>query len=141
MAEHLQKLPVSQLPRPMPARPDPARRALGRQLYAEHCADCHGTRGEGARTADGAWAYPPLAGSRIVAQASAQNLLRVIERGGFGPATPGRPQPFGMPPFAGRFRVDELAALASHLRASLAPGAGEIDSVDVLRLQGLDDPN
>ncbi|HEY0953235.1 MAG TPA: cytochrome c, partial [Roseateles sp.] len=80
-------------------------------------------------------AYPALAGSRIVTQASAANLIRVIERGGYAPATPGHPRPYGMPPFAGVLDADELAALASHLRQAWGHHAGEVDSVEVLRLR------
>ena len=68
-------------------------------------------------------------------QASAANLVRLIERGGFGPATPGHPRPYGMPPFAGLLGPEDLAALASHLRESFGHHAGEVDAVEVLRLR------
>ncbi|MFX7853851.1 cytochrome c, partial [Acinetobacter baumannii] len=87
-------------------------------LYREHCAACHGMQGEGRRDTSGAWAYPALARSRTVTQASAANLIRIIERGGFAPATPGHPRPYGMPPFAGLLGAEDIAALASHLRQS-----------------------
>lgn len=35
----------------------------GRQLYAQHCALCHGENGEGQKTADGAVVFPPLWGA------------------------------------------------------------------------------
>jgi mono/diheme cytochrome c family protein len=69
----------------------------------------------------------------MVTQASPANLLRVIERGGFGPATPGHPRPYGMPPFAGVLDAQDLAALVSHLRESFGHHAGEVDAVEVLR--------
>jgi hypothetical protein len=40
-----------------------------------------------------------------------------------------------MPPFAGVLGADELAALASHLRQSFGHRAGEVDTVQVLRLR------
>lgn len=135
MAAYLRALPEQAVARPEPARPDPRRREHGADLYREHCAACHGERGEGRHNAAGAPAYPALAGSRVVTQASAANLLRVIERGGFAPATPGHPRPYGMPPFAGVLGADDLAALASHLRQSFGHHAGEIDTVEVLRLR------
>lgn len=135
MAHYLRTLPEQAVPRPEPAKPDPQRRERGASLYREHCAACHGEQGEGRRDEAGAPAYPALAGSRVVGQASAANLIRVIERGGFGPATPGHPQPYGMPPFAGVLGADDLAALASHLRESFGHRAGEIDAVEVLRLR------
>lgn len=135
MSTYLRSLPEQAVARPEGAEPDARRRERGTHLYRENCASCHGQQGEGRRDDSGALAYPPLAGSRIVTQASAANLLRVIERGGFAPATPGHPQPYGMPPFAGRLNAEELAALASHLRQSFGNHSGEIDAVEVLRLR------
>jgi mono/diheme cytochrome c family protein len=135
MSRYLRSLPEQAAARPEGADPDPLRRERGAHLYRENCASCHGSHGEGRRDESGALAYPALAGSRIVTQASAANLLRVIERGGFAPATPGHPKPYGMPPFAGRLDAEELAALASHLRQSFGNRAGEVDAVEVLRLR------
>jgi mono/diheme cytochrome c family protein len=135
MSAYLRALPEQAVVRPEPARPDPRRRERGAKLYREHCMDCHGERGEGRRDEAGSLAYPALAGSRIVTQASAANLIRVIERGGYAPATPGHPRPYGMPPFAGVLDADDLAALASHLRHAWGHDAGEVDSVEVLRLR------
>jgi mono/diheme cytochrome c family protein len=135
VSAYLRALPETAVARPPETKPDPRRRERGADLYREHCAACHGERGEGRRDASGAPAYPPLAGSRMVTQASAANLIRVIERGGFAPATPGHPRPYGMPPFAGVLGADDLAALSSHLRESFGHRAGEIDTVEVLRLR------
>ena len=132
---YLRTLPEQAIMRSEGAEPDPRRRERGARLYRDHCAACHGEAGEGRRDATGALAYPPLAGSRLVTQASAANLVRVIERGGFAPATKGHPQPYGMPPFAGVLGADDLAALASHLRQSFGHRAGEVDAVEVLRLR------
>ncbi len=135
MSVYLRALPEQAVARAEPARPDARRRERGAGLYREHCAACHGAQGEGRRDDSGALAYPSLAGSRVVTQASAANLVRLIERGGFGPATPGHPRPYGMPPFAGVLGAEDLAALASHLRQSYGHRAGEIDAVEVLRLR------
>ena len=135
MSVYLRGLPEQAVTRPEPSMPDPRRRERGAGVYREHCAACHGAQGEGRRDDSGALAYPALAGSRIVTQASAANLIRVIERGGFAPATPGHPRPYGMPPFAGVLGADELAALASHLRQSFGHQAGDVDAVEVLRLR------
>lgn len=135
MSRYLRSLPESAATRPKEVQADARRRERGAKLYGEHCAACHGEQGEGRRDDSGAQAYPALASSRLVTQASAANLLRVIERGGFGPATPGHPRPYGMPPFAGQLDADELAAIASHLRTSFGHRAGEVDSVEVVRLR------
>lgn len=135
MSAYLRSLPEHAVARPSAAVPHLPRRERGAGLYREHCAACHGAQGEGRHDEDGTPAYPALAGSRLVTQASAANLIRLIERGGFGPATPGHPRPYGMPPFAGVLSTDELAALASHLRQSFGHQAGDVDPVEVLRLR------
>lgn len=135
MSHYLRTLPEQAVSRPEPAQPDLRRRERGAGLYRDHCAACHGAQGEGRRDDSGALAYPALAGSRLVTQASAANLIRLIERGGFAPATPGHPRPYGMPPFAGVLDADELAALTSHLRQSFGHHAGDVDTVEVLRLR------
>jgi len=135
MSSYLRALPEQPVARPEPAEPNPRRRLRGAGLYRDHCAACHGDNGEGRRDDSGAPAYPALAGSRTLTQASAANLIRIIERGGFAPATPGHPRPYGMPPFAGVLDAEDLAALASHLRQSWGHHAGEIDTVEVLRLR------
>lgn len=135
MSRYLRSLPEQAVARATPVRLDPARRERGAALYRDHCAACHGAQGEGQRDDSGRIAYPALAGSRLVTQSSASNLVRLIERGGFGPATPGHPRPYGMPPFAGVLGAEDLAALASHLRQSWGHQAGEIDAVEVLRLR------
>ncbi|KQW42851.1 MULTISPECIES: cytochrome c [unclassified Roseateles] len=135
MSTYLRALPEQPVTRPQPAKPDARRMERGAGLYRDHCAACHGAQGEGRRDESGALAYPAIAGSRLVTQASAANLIRLIERGGFAPATPGHPRPYGMPPFAGVLGADDLAALASHLRESFGNRAGEVDGVEVLRLR------
>lgn len=135
MSAYLRTLPEQAVTRPEPAKADHRRRERGASLYRDHCAACHGEQGEGRLDDSGAPAYPPLAGSRLVTQASPANLIRVIERGGFAPATAGHPRPYGMPPFAGVLDAEDMAALASHLRQSLGHAAGDVDAVDVLRLK------
>ena len=137
MSAYLRSLPEHPVPRPQATSPDLPRRERGAALYREHCAQCHGPQGEGRHDDNGHLAYPALAGSRMVTQASAANLIRMIERGGFGPATPEHPQPYGMPPFAGVLGTDDLAALASHLRQSFGHHAGDVAPVEVLRLRAL----
>ncbi len=103
--------------------------ALGERLYADHCATCHGQEGQGVPGL-----YPPLAGSPRVARDPATNLIRVIQEGGFGPATEGHPRPFGMPPFGHVLQAQEVAAVATFVRrqwngASLA----EVTPLEVLK--------
>ncbi len=97
----------------------------GRALYAEQCADCHGAQGQGAPGA-----YPALAGNPIVTLPDATNLVQAITSGGFAPATAGNPRPYGMPPHD--LPHDDLAALATWLRASWGHDAPPVTAVQVL---------
>ncbi len=109
---------------PGPTTADPR----GAKLYADHCASCHGKRGEGI-----AGAYPPLAGNRAVTMAVPANLVRIVLEGGFAPATAGNPRPYGMPPFAQTFSDHDLAAVLTHLRHSWGNRAQAVTAVDVNR--------
>lgn len=131
MGVYLQSLPTRASTRAPSDRPlDPTLRALGAELYEQHCAACHGEQGQGV-----AGIYPALLGSRVVTMESASNLLQIILRGGFAPATADKPRPFGMPPFASELNERELAAIASFLRSSWGHQAGEVSEVDVKRLR------
>jgi len=131
MASYLQSLPQRSVEADVPNRkPELKLRELGEKLFSEHCASCHGASGEGAPGA-----YPALAGNRAVLMNNPANLLRIIQRGGFAPATTGNPRPYGMPPFAGMLNDEELAAVASYLRNAWGNRAGDVRPVDVLRLK------
>ncbi len=118
-----------------PAQPAaPTVQTLGERLYGQHCVDCHGEQGQGAR-AGTQMAYPALAGNRAVTQTSAVNLVQSILAGGFAPSTPGNPQPFGMPPFRTLLSDAEVAAVASHVRQSWGNQASTVEPLDVQRLR------
>jgi mono/diheme cytochrome c family protein len=130
MGLYLQALPPINKQRTDAPPPDLALRELGGKLYEQHCAGCHGAQGQGV-----AGIYPALAGNRVLTMGSSDNLLRVMLRGGYAPATSGNPRPFGMPPFAGVLNDRELAAIASHLRSSWGHAAGDVTPLDVLRVK------
>jgi mono/diheme cytochrome c family protein len=129
MAQYLASLPVRQKPRPA-AEPAPVSQlARGDELYRQHCADCHGKRGEGV---DGI--YPALAGNRAVTLDSARNLVQIIRRGGFAPSTAGHPRPFGMPPSGQMLPDEDIAAVATYVRQSWGHGASAVSALDVRQL-------
>ena len=103
----------------------PATMARGAQLYTRHCADCHGSQGQGAPGI-----YPALAGNRSVTMADPGNLLQAITGGGFPPATAGNPRPYGMPAYD--LPPDDLAALATWLRSSWGHDAPAVSAVQAL---------
>ena len=102
--------------------------ALGEQIYGDHCADCHGADGRGVPNA-----YPALAGNRAVRMDNTANLVQVLLRGGYAPATTGNPRPFGMPPFQMLLRDEEVAAVLSYIRHAWGNQAGGVSELDVAR--------
>ncbi|MDY0056378.1 MAG: cytochrome c [Methyloversatilis sp.] len=132
MAVYLKSLPVTQsVKAEVTGVHDELRRERGAQLYAEHCADCHGERGEGK---PGIW--PALAGNRAVTMDPPANTVRMVLGGGYAPATRGNPRPYGMPPFAAALSDDEVALVVSHIRGSWGNTAAAVSSLDVQRLRG-----
>lgn len=112
---------------PAPAQPPREARVMdrGRQLYADHCVACHGAQGQGAPGI-----YPALARNPAVTLPDPANLVQAITGGGFPPGTAGNPRPYGMPAFD--LPHDDLAALATWLRASWGHDAAAVTPVQVL---------
>jgi mono/diheme cytochrome c family protein len=104
--------------------------SLGEKLYGQHCASCHGEQGQGV-----AGAYPALAGNRAVTMPQTQNLLQIMLHGGFGPATAGRPRPYGMPPFMLTLDDTEIAAVLTHIRGAWGHQAREVTPLEVLQMR------
>ena len=130
MARYLATIAVIEEP---PARQRPASAemmAAGTKVYEQHCAACHGDRGQGV-----SGMYPALAGNRAVTLASHINLVQQIRRGGFLPTTAGNPQPFGMPPYGQILNNDEIAAVATFLRQSWGNAAAPVSPLDVHRVK------
>jgi mono/diheme cytochrome c family protein len=86
---------------------------LGQTIYADKCASCHGTQGEGKPPH-----YPPLAANQSIEMASAVNPIRMVLNGGYPPGTAANPMPHGMPPFAQSLSDDEVAAVVTYIRVS-----------------------
>jgi mono/diheme cytochrome c family protein len=128
---------LQSLPRPTPEPPDKdlkidsTQMRVGARLYHDHCAGCHGERGEGA----GGGAYPALAGNTAVTQDNPTNLLHAIVSGGFPPATGGNPRPYGMPPFGQQLNDVEIAAIATYLRRSWGHEALPVAPLEVLKVR------
>jgi mono/diheme cytochrome c family protein len=95
----------------------PGTMELGRKVYADNCAMCHGDEGKGY-----APGFPPLAGNQSIEMASPVNAIRMILNGGYAPATRRNPRPYGMPPFAHLLKDDEVAAVATYIRVAWGNG-------------------
>lgn len=114
-------------PAPPPVRASVAEQ--GRQVYARHCATCHGEQGEGA-----AGIYPDLRGHRAVLLDEPTNLVQTVLFGGYGPSTAGHPRPFGMPPFVLELDDRDIAAVLTHLRMALQPEGRKAPEVTPLQV-------
>jgi mono/diheme cytochrome c family protein len=132
MAQFLKELPGTRAEPPVPAavitQGDSAIR--GAKLYEQHCAQCHGGKGEGIPNA-----YPALAGNRAVTMGQAVNLVQIVLNGGYAPATGGNPRPFGMPPFVLVLNDADMGLVLTHIRQSWGNRASEITPLEVNRIR------
>ena len=107
-------------PPPPPSDPAEARRfELGKTLYAEHCATCHGAKLEGAPDwrrprPDGSYPAPPHDGSGHTWHHPDAQLFRIIERGG--QATAPRGFPSRMPAFGEKLTNEEIRAVLFYIK-------------------------
>ncbi|QHS11359.1 cytochrome c [Sinimarinibacterium sp. NLF-5-8] len=99
---------------------------VGRQVYQDHCADCHGEQGQGEP-----YRYPALAGNALVTAASATNAIQTVLYGGFAPSTHAYPQPYGMPPFAHQLSKNQIAAVLTYIRSSWGNDAGAVGRAQI----------
>jgi len=106
-------------------------RDRGAELYATHCAACHGDDGAGV-----VGAYPRLAGNRAVMLSPPANLVHMIRQGGFPPVTAGNRRPFGMPPYATVLSDDDIAKVLTHLRSSWGQNGAPVSTLEVSRYRG-----
>ena len=135
MARYLAQLPETPRAAATPYNTVAANLTLGARLYEAQCAQCHGKQGEG--QAD---AYPALAGNRAVQMTLSNNLVLTVLQGGYGPATQGRPQPHGMPPFVLALSDAELASVLSYIRNAWGNQAPALSEFDINKFRNLQAP-
>ena len=105
-------------------RADPRDRklvAMGEQLYAEHCASCHGTGLEGQdtwwkRNADGSYPAPPHNELGHTWEHSDRTLFLQIKYGGGFMATPGFHA--AMPAFGGKLSDREILGVIAYIKTT-----------------------
>jgi mono/diheme cytochrome c family protein len=137
MAVYLKSLPAEGREQGPAAPPPEPVMQMGRKLYEQHCADCHGKNGRGAASEDGAPAYPPLAGNRTLQLEAPVNAIRIVLSGGFAPSTEGNPRPYGMPPYSQVLDDTEAAAVVSYVRASWGNAARMVTPAEVNRYRAV----
>jgi mono/diheme cytochrome c family protein len=104
--------------------------SLGKTVYDQRCASCHGAQGQGAPPH-----YPPLAGNQSIQMQSAVNAIRMVLNGGYPPGTAGNPMPYGMPPFAGVLSDNEVAAVVTYIRTSWGNRGAAISAAEANQLR------
>ncbi|WP_370262152.1 c-type cytochrome, partial [Limnobacter sp.] len=77
---------------------------LGKDIYTEQCAKCHGAHGQGE-----AGKFPALAGNATVNAPVASNAIRAVLNGGYSPSTVANPYPYGMPPYRAQLSDAQIA--------------------------------
>ena len=65
--------------------------------------------------------------------ANPTNLISLILKGGFAPATTGNPRPHGMPPFYHLLTDADIANVASFVRSSWGNAAPALTELDMVR--------
>ena len=132
MATYLKALPSTEPPRaavaPNKIITQRKNDAAGAQIYAKNCASCHGENGEGKLGA-----YPALASNRALTMANTTNVISIIIKGGFAPATAGNPRPHGMPPYYHLLNDSEIALLATHIRSSWGNVGSAVTELDMVK--------
>ncbi len=140
-AAYLQSLPESPTPAQagLATAPSHSTQAFerGAQIFAQHCATCHGEQGQGMQLSGPgnalSVALPALAGNRAVTMYTTANLVRIILAGGYAPSTAGNPRPFGMPPFVHVLNDADIAAVTTYIRGSWGNQADAVSAADVVR--------
>jgi len=117
-------------PAPPPA-PDQSVMNKGAQIYADECAGCHKSNGEGAANL-----FPALNGSATVQQIDPASLLHVVLRGARSVATTPAPTAPAMPPFAWVLNDDQVAAVLTYIRNSWGNAAPAVSASDAGKARG-----
>jgi mono/diheme cytochrome c family protein len=104
--------------------------ALGKTVYDNQCAACHGAEGLGKPPN-----FPPLAGNQSIQMQSAVNPIRMVLNGGYPPGTAGSPMPYGMPPFAQSLSDDEVAAVVTYIRTAWGNRGAPVSARDANTLR------
>ena len=98
---------------------DPATLALGKAIYTEHCASCHGPSGEGApdweqTTSAGEMPAPPHDSTGHTWRHSDAVLYQIVEEGWRDPFN--RTERLTMPPFGRTLEPSEIRAVLEYIK-------------------------
>lgn len=108
------------------AETDKQRLTRGRALYVDQCAGCHMEDGSGQRNA-----FPPLAGNAVVQAREPGAMLHMIIDGARVAATDRDPTGLAMPGFGWKLSDQDVADLATYLRAAWGNQAAPVSASQV----------
>ena len=109
---------------------DPHMKA-GLAIYQDNCMGCHNANGKGQNAI-----FPPLAGSPIVRQSSAETMARVVLAGTQAAAIKAAPTQPAMPSFAWRLDDAAVADVLTYVRSSWGNGAAPVSTGAVAQIRG-----
>lgn len=102
----------------------------GAAIYFDNCSACHASSGEGAPGI-----FAPLAGSNKVNAEDPTTMLRIILEGAMAVPTEAHPGPLGMPAFGWKLSDEQIADLASYVRAAWGNSAPAVSADEVSDLR------
>lgn len=132
IAHYLKTIPVTEKapPKAVEAAPQPA----GEKLYADHCAACHGSEGNGI-----ARMFPPLRENPAILGKTSASLIKIILEGGLLPPTNTAPSAVAMPAFRTILTDRQVADVANYVRTAWGNGGAPTvkpDRVSRMRRDG-----
>lgn len=115
----------------MPGIPEePGFMTVGQQLYQGHCANCHGSDGQGAGRH-----FPPLVGTHRVLHEE-EELILIVLHGLRGPIeVDGQTYDALMPRTGHRFDDEEIAEILTYVRTSWGNDAEPVTADEVARVR------
>ena len=105
---------------------------VGRTVYEEHCAACHGDEGQGEPDK-----YPSLRDSPAIVGKDPVNLIKLVLFGAVAPSTSINPLPYTMPPSSHVLTADEVAGVVNYLRVQADTDAMPVSPDNVRALGGI----
>lgn len=128
IATYLKDLPPA-APRMRPRLAKAGQMQAGAAIFADTCAACHGSNGQGIPRI-----FPPLAGNASVQAKDPTTLVRIVLAGSRSVPTPARPTPVAMPAFAWKLTDDEVASAVTFIRNSWGNQAPAVSVSKVAKL-------
>ena len=129
VAAYLKDLPPA-IAEAAPPAPDPAAMRAGEAIFADACASCHLSRGEGQIRL-----FPPLAASASVQSRDPATVLHVVLKGSVSLATAKMPTPAAMPAFDWKLDDQQIADVATYIRNAWGNTAKPVEPGDVAKLR------